>query len=192
MLQILAEPNLLTESGKEASFLAGGQFPYPVVQSVASGTSGAITIQFKDYGVRLNFTPTVTQDGLIHLKVEPEVSSLDYSNAVTLQGFTIPAVATNRVISEMDLRDGQSFAIAGLLDNRVTKQFSKIPGIGDVPILGKLFQSWNLTKSDNELLVVVTPHIVRPLSPSEVPQGPSFPIPFMRPIAPAGQKPQGQ
>lgn len=192
MLQILAEPNLLTESGKEASFLAGGQFPYPVVQSVASGTSGAITIQFKDYGVRLNFTPTVTQDGLIHLKVEPEVSSLDYSNAVTLQGFTIPAVATNRVTSEMDLRDGQSFAIAGLLDNRVTKQFSKIPGIGDVPILGKLFQSWNLTKSDNELLVVVTPHVVHPLSPSEVPQGPSFPIPFMRPIAPAGQKPQGQ
>jgi pilus assembly protein CpaC len=188
VLQILAEPNLITQSGKEASFLAGGQFPYPVVQSVTSGTSGAITIQFKEYGIRLNFTPTVTADGLIHLKVEPEVSSLDYSNAVTLQGFTIPALQTDRVESDMDLTDGQSFAIAGLLNNQVVKQFSKIPGIGDIPILGKLFQSWSLSKSDNELLVVVTPHIVHPLSPSEVPQGPSFPIPFMRPVTPPAQK----
>jgi pilus assembly protein CpaC len=188
VLQILAEPNLITQSGKEASFLAGGQFPYPVVQSVTSGTSGAITIQFKEYGIRLNFTPTVTADGLIHLKVEPEVSSLDYSNAVTLQGFTIPALQTDRVESDMDLTDGQSFAIAGLLNNQVVKQLSKIPGIGDIPILGKLFQSWSLSKSDNELLVVVTPHIVHPLSPSEVPQGPSFPIPFMRPVTPPAQK----
>lgn len=192
LLQILAEPNLITQSGKEASFLAGGQFPYPVVQSVAGGTSGAITIQFKDYGIRLNFTPTVTPDGLIHLKVAPEVSSLDYSNAVTLQGFTIPALQTNRVESDMDLRDGQTFAIAGLLDNTVIKQLQKIPGIGDIPILGKLFQSWSLNKSDNELLIVVTPHIVHPLSPSEVPQGPSFPEPFMRPIPPAGQKPSSE
>lgn len=192
LLQILAEPNLITQSGKEASFLAGGQFPYPVVQSVSSGTSGAITIQFKDYGIRLNFTPTVTSDGLIHLKVEPEVSSLDYTNAVTLQGFTIPALQTNRVQSDMDLRDGQSFVIAGLLDNRVIKQFQKIPGIGDIPILGKLFQSWSLNKSDNELLIVVTPHIVHPLAQSQIPQGPSFPIPFMRPIPPAGQKPPSE
>lgn len=188
LLQILAEPDLITQSGKEASFLAGGQFPYPVVQSVASGTSGAITIQFKDYGIRLNFTPTVMADGLIHLKVAPEVSSLDYANAVTLQGFTIPALQTNRVESDMDLTDGQSFAIAGLLDNRVIKQFQKIPGIGDIPILGKLFQSWSLNKSDNELLIVVTPRIIHPLSPSEVPQGPSFPVPFMRPVTPPGQK----
>jgi pilus assembly protein CpaC len=192
LLEILAEPNLITESGKEASFLAGGQFPYPVVQSVAAGGVAPITIQFKDYGVRLNFTPTVTPDGQIHLKVEPEVSTLDYTNAVTLQGFVIPAVATNRVNSEMDLKDGQSFAIAGLLDNRVIKNMSKIPGIGDIPIIGKLFQSYSLTKSDNELLVVVTPHIVRPLSPNEVPQGPAFPVPFMRPVAPAGQKPLNQ
>jgi pilus assembly protein CpaC len=191
LVEILAEPNLLTESGKEASFLAGGQFPYPTVQSVGvAGGVTPITIQFKDYGVRLSFTPTVTQDGLIHLKVAPEVSTLDYSNAVVLQGFTIPAIATNRVQSEMDLKDGQSFAIAGLLDNRVTNQFSKIPGIGDIPILGKLFQSRSLTKSDNELLIVVTPHIVRPLAPNEVPQGPPFPMPFMRPITPAGQQPQ--
>lgn len=188
LLQILAEPNLITQSGKEASFLAGGQFPYPVVQSVTSGTAGAITIQFKDYGIRLNFTPTVMPDGLIHLKVAPEVSSLDYANAVTLQGFTIPALQTNRVESDMDLTDGQSFAIAGLLDNRVIKQFEKIPGIGDIPILGKLFQSWTLNKSDNELLIVVTPRIIHPLSPSEVPQGPSFPVPFMRPVTPPGQK----
>jgi pilus assembly protein CpaC len=190
LLQILAEPTLLTQSGKQASFLAGGQFPYPILQS--SGTGGGfagITIQFKDYGVRLNFMPTVTPDGLIHLKVAPEVSSLDYTNSITIQGFLIPAIATNKVESEMDLRDGQSFAIAGLLDNRVTEQFEKIPGIGDIPILGKLFQSRSLTKSDNELLIVVTPHIVRPLSPSEVPQGPSFPVPFMRPVAPTGQKP---
>jgi pilus assembly protein CpaC len=192
ILEILAEPNLLTESGKEASFLAGGQFPYPVVQAVGAGTTAPITIQFKDYGVRLSFTPTVTQDGSIHLKVAPEVSTLDYSNAITLQGFTIPAIATNRVQSEMDLKDGQSFAIAGLLDNRVTELFSKMPFIGDIPILGKLFQSQSLTKSDNELLIVVTPHIVRPLSPNEVPQGPAFPLPFMRPIPPAGQKPGTQ
>jgi pilus assembly protein CpaC len=192
ILQILAEPNLITQSGKEASFLAGGEFPYPVVQSVTSGTSGAITIQFKDYGIRLNFTPTVTANGLIHLKVEPEVSSLDYSNAVTIQGFTIPALQTDRVVSDMDLTDGQTFVIAGLLDNTVIKQLEKIPGIGDIPILGKLFQSWSTNKSDNELLIVVTPHIIHPLSPSEVPQGPSFPVPFMRPVTPAGQKPPSQ
>ncbi len=141
ILQILAEPNLLTASGKDASFLAGGQFPYPVVQSVgASGGAPAITIQFKEFGVRLNFTPTIQPDGLIHLKVAPEVSSLDFTNAVTLQGFTIPALSTRRVESEMDLRDGQTFAIAGLIDNQVQQLLDKIPGIGDIPILGKLFQ----------------------------------------------------
>jgi len=188
LLQILAEPNLLTQSGKPASFLAGGQFPYPVIQSVTGGTSGAITIQFKDYGVRLSFLPTVTPDGLIHLKVAPEVSSLDYTNAVTLNGFVLPAITVNRAESEMDLHDGQSFAIAGLLDNRVTKVFEKIPGIGDIPILGKLFQSRSLNKSDNELLIVVTPHIVRPLAPSEVPAGPTMPEKFLAPLTPPAQK----
>lgn len=191
LLQILAEPNLITQSGKEASFLAGGQFPYPVLQSVTSGNSGAITIQFKEYGVRLTFTPTITPDGLIHLKVQPEVSSLDFTNAVTLQGFLIPALATDRVQSEMDLKDGQSFAIAGLLDKRVTSQLEKIPGIGDIPILGKLFQSHNFNKSDNELVIVVTPHIVLPLSADQVPKGPTFPQPFLPPTPPAGQNPGG-
>ena len=190
VLQILAEPNLLTESGKEASFLAGGQFPYPVVQSSGGGTGfTSITIQFKEYGVRLSFTPTLMPGGVIHLKVEPEVSALDYTNAVTLQGFVLPGVATNRINSEMNLKDGQSFAIAGLLDNRVIEQFQKIPGIGDIPILGKLFQSRALTKSDNELLVLVTPHIVQPLAPTDVPTGPVFPLPFMGSTVPVETKP---
>lgn len=190
LIEILAEPNLLTESGKEASFLAGGQFPYPVPQASGAGGYTTITIQFKEYGVRLSFTPTLLPDGLIHLKVAPEVSSLDFTNALQLNGFLIPALAVNRAQSEMDLRDGQSFAIAGLLDNRVTKQLEKIPGIGDIPILGKLFQSESLNKSKNELLIIVTPHIVHPLNPNEVPPGPSFPYPFLPATPGAGKIPQ--
>jgi pilus assembly protein CpaC len=186
ILQILAEPNLLTASGKDAAFLAGGQFPYPVLQSTATTGSSGITIQFKEYGVRLNFTPTIMADGLIHLKVQPEVSSLDFTNAVTLQGFTIPALSTRRVESEMDLRDGQTFAIAGLIDNQVQTQLSKIPGIGDIPILGNLFKSHSTTKSRDELLVIVTPRIVRPLAPNEVPPGPAFTVPF---LVPTGAQP---
>ena len=190
LLEILAEPNLLAESGKEASFLAGGQFPYPVLQpSSGGGTSAGITIQFKEYGVRLTFIPTVLPDGRIHLKVEPEVSSLDYSNSVTLQGFLIPAVSTNRVSSEMELADGQSFVIAGLLDNRVTEQFEKIPGIGDLPILGKLFQSRTLNKSKTELVVLVTPHIVQPLPVGQQAVMPTFPKAFLPSATPAEQNP---
>jgi pilus assembly protein CpaC len=182
VLQILAEPNLLTASGKEASFLAGGEFPFPVLQSTSGGGGFAgITIQFKEFGVRLNFTPTLTLDGLIHLKVQPEVSSLDFTNALTLQGFTIPALSTRRASSELDLADGQSFAMAGLIDNRVTNQLDKIPGIGNIPILGKLFQSWSKQKSTDELLVVVTPHIVQPLTAANMPKGPVFPVPFLPP-----------
>jgi len=180
LLQILAEPNLLTESGKEASFLAGGEFPYPVPQSFGgSGGYASITIQFKEFGVRLNFTPSFTPDGRIHLKVKPEVSSLDYTNALTLQGYTVPALSTRRVESEMDLADGQSFAIAGLVDNRVIEQLDKIPWIGDVPVLGKLFQSKSFQRSKDELLVVVTPMIVKPLNHGQEPHGPVFPIPFL-------------
>jgi len=186
VLQILAEPNLMTESGKEASFLAGGEFPFPVLQgSTGSGFAG-ITIQFKEFGVRLNFTPTLTADGMIHLKVKPEVSSLDFTNALTIQGFLIPALTTNRAESEVQLRDGQSFAIAGLLDNRVTDQFEKIPWIGDVPILGKLFQSRSLTKTKNELLIVVTPRIVHPLDAA--PQTPNMPERFLGAPKPASSQ----
>ena len=140
--------------------------------------------------MRLDFTPTLMANGMIHLKVAPEVSSLDFTNALQLNGFLIPALSINRVTSEMDLQDGQSFAIAGLLDNRVTKQFEKIPGIGDIPILGKLFQSETLNKSKNELLIIVTPHIVHPQSASEAPQGPSFPYPFLPATPGAGKIPQ--
>jgi pilus assembly protein CpaC len=188
LLQILAEPNVLTESGKEASFLAGGEFPYPILQSSAGGGFAGITIQFKEFGVRLNFTPTLTPDGRIHLKVKPEVSSLDFSNSLTLQGFVIPALSTRRVESEMDLGDGQSFAIAGLVDNRVTEELSKIPGIGDIPVLGKLFRSRSLNKSRNELLVVVTPRVVQPVAADKAPRGPEFQAPFLEPLSAAPAK----
>ena len=192
MFQVLAEPNLMTESGKEANFLAGGEFPYPTLQSSGGGASGnAVTIQFKEFGIRLSFTPIISADGTIHLKVKPEVSTLDFSNGVTLNGFVLPALSTRRVESEMSLADGQTFAIAGLVDNRVTELLSKIPGIGDIPILGKLFQSKSLNKSKNELLVIVTPHIVHPLSPDQVPHGPNFPQPFLDQIVPAHSKAPG-
>jgi pilus assembly protein CpaC len=178
VFQILAEPNLMTASGKEASFLAGGEFPFPVPQSGGGGTT-TITIQFKEFGVRLGFTPTFTADGLIHLKVKPEVSALDFTNALQFQGFLVPALSTRRVESEMDLADGQSFAIAGLIDNRVTEQLQKIPWIGDVPVLGKLFQSKSFQRSKDELLVVVTPIIVKPMAPGQLPNRPVFPLPFL-------------
>jgi pilus assembly protein CpaC len=123
-------------------------------------------------------------DGTIHLKVKPEVSTLDYSNAVTLSGFTLPALSTRRVESDMNLADGQTFAIAGLVDNRVTELLNKIPGIGDIPVLGTLFRSKSLSKSRNELLVIVTPHVVRPLAPDQIPHGPNYPQPFLDQVVP--------
>lgn len=176
ILQILAEPNLMTSAGKEASFLAGGEFPYPVPQSSGAGFT-TITIQFKEFGVRLTFTPTFDPNGQIHLKVKPEVSSLDYTNALQINGYTVPALSTRRMESEVDLSDGQSFAIAGLLDNRVTDQYEKIPWIGDVPVLGQLFRSKSLNHSKDELLVVVTPVIVKPGVGQ--PHLPTFPVPFL-------------
>ncbi len=160
LVQILAEPNVLAETGKEATFLAGGEFPFPVVQGATGGVP-VVTIQFREYGVKLSFTPIITPEGLIHLKVAPEVSSLDYTNALTIQGFTIPSLATRSVQSEMILKDGQSFVIAGLVNDQVIEQFSKIPGLGDLPILGQFFKSRSVSKSKDELLVLVTPHIVR-------------------------------
>jgi pilus assembly protein CpaC len=184
----------MTESGKEASFLAGGEFPYPVVQSVggAAATTPAISVQFKEYGIRLSFIPVLMADGTIHLKVKPEVSTLDYSNAVTLSGFTLPALSTRRVESDMNLADGQTFAIAGLVDNRVTELMNKVPGIGDIPILGHLFQSKSLTKSKNELLVIVTPHVVRSLAPDQIPHGPNYPQPFLDQVVPKTGAPSGK
>ncbi|MGP8245225.1 MAG: type II and III secretion system protein family protein, partial [Bryobacteraceae bacterium] len=161
LLEILAEPNLLTISGQKASFLSGGQFPVPVVQG--SSSIGTVTIMYKDYGIRLDFLPVVTPRGTIRMHIAPEVSSLDYSNAVTLSGFTIPALSTRHVETDVELEDGQSFVIAGLIDNSFTENLSKIPGLSNIPLLGKLFQSVSRSKSAEELLVLVTPTIVRPL-----------------------------
>jgi pilus assembly protein CpaC len=162
VLHILAEPNLLAISGEPAKFLAGGEFPYPILQGSAG--LGTVTIQFKPFGVRLDFLATVEPDGVIRLKVTPEVSSLDFANAVTISGFTLPAISTRRAETEIELKDGQSFGIAGLLDDRTTAQFSKIPGIGDLPILGQLFKSRNTSRTNTELLVLVTPSIVDPVA----------------------------
>jgi pilus assembly protein CpaC len=166
LMQTLAEPNILALNGKTASFISGGEFPFPVVQGGAS--SGAVTIQFREYGVRINFLPVVTPRGSIRLQVAPEVSSLDYANALQFEGFTIPALATRKVQTQVELESGQSFVIAGLLDNTITESLNKIPGIGDIPLLGKLFQSHTRTKSNTELLILVTPELVRPI-PAGVP-----------------------
>jgi len=164
VLQILAEPNLMALSGQPAHFLAGGEFPYPVVQGAGGTTLPTVTIVFKPYGVKLEFVGTILDDGTIRLKVAPEVSSLDYTNAVILAGFTLPAIQTRRAETEIELKDGQSFGIAGLLDQRTTVQLSKVPGIGDIPILGELFKSRNISRTNMELLVLVTPTIVDPVS----------------------------
>jgi pilus assembly protein CpaC len=149
LLEILAEPNLLAQNGSEASFLAGGEFPFPTVQGISGGLP-AVTIQFKEFGVRLDFTPTISTDGTIGLKVVQEVSALDFSNALTISGFVVPALSTRRAETELQLSDGQSFAIAGLIDNTLTEVASKIPWLGDIPILGKLFQSRSLQRNNTE------------------------------------------
>jgi pilus assembly protein CpaC len=159
LFQSLAEPNLIATNGKEASFLAGGEFPYPVVQGGAGGNS--VTIMFKEFGIRLSFTPTVLGGDLINLKVKPEVSALDFANGVSVEGFRVPALTTRRTDTEVELRDGQTFAIAGLLNNTVTDTMRKIPGIGDIPILGWLFKSKAMQKQQTELVVMITPYIVR-------------------------------
>ncbi len=160
IMQTLAEPTLIAVNGKEASFLAGGEFPYPVSQ----GISGAVTIQWKEYGVRLKFVPLIMPDGNIHLQVAPEVSALDFTNGLTVAGFAVPGLSTRRAQTEIELRDGQSFVIAGLLDNQLTNSLSKMPGVGDIPILGSLFKSKSLQKSTDELMVLVTARRVSPSS----------------------------
>ena len=177
VLQILAEPNLMALSGQTAHFLAGGLFPYPVVQGGTAGSVPAITIQFQPYGVKLEFTGTIEDDGTIHLKVAPEVSTLDYSNAIIISGFTMPAIQTRRAETEVELKDGQSFGIAGLLDRRTTIQMSKIPGIGDIPILGELFKSKSVNLQNTELLVLVTPVIVDPVGGQTVTPEPEVTMP---------------
>ena len=175
LLQILAEPNLIAVNGKKASFLAGGQFPFPIVQPGAGFT--AVTISFKEFGVRLEFTPVIMPNGNIHLTVAPEVSTLDFADALTISGFTVPALSTRKAETEFELRDGQSFVIAGLIDNRVTDIWNKIPGLGDIPILGNFFKSKNISKTNSELMVLCTVHRISPNI--ETPATPMNPQQFM-------------
>ena len=161
--QVLAEPNLLAANGKQASFLAGGEYPYPMVQGGSGGSGSSVTVMFKEYGIRLNFIPTITPRGTIRLQVAPEVSALDFADAVEISGFQVPAITTRKVKTEIELADGQSFVIGGLLDNTESETFSKIPFLGDIPILGKFFQSMQKTKANTELIVIVTPEIVAPI-----------------------------
>jgi pilus assembly protein CpaC len=180
LFQSLAEPNLVAETGKEASFLAGGEFPIPVAQG--GGSNMAISIMFKEFGVRLNFTPTVTNTGRVRLKVRPEVSTLDFANAIVLEGFRIPALSTRRTETELELGNGQTFAIAGLLNNTATESLHKIPGIGDIPILGLLFRSKAAQKNRTELVVMITPEILPTNSPGLTTETPRMQEPFLQPL----------
>jgi pilus assembly protein CpaC len=177
ILQVLAEPTLTTLSGLPARFLSGGEFPFPVVEG--TGSSTAITIQFRPYGVKVDFTPTVNADGTIRLKLSPEVSTLDFSNAVTISGFTVPALSTRRAETEVEIQDGQSFMVSGLLDHRTTEVMSKVPGIGSVPILGQFFRSKSFNHSVVELVIIVTASIVDPLRVDQAgaPHEPQFVVP---------------
>ncbi len=154
----LAEPTLIAESGQAAEFLVGGEFPIPIPQQL-----GQVTIKFKEFGVGLKFTPTVLSEGRISVIVNPEVSELDFSNGIIVQGFQIPALTTRRVKTVVELGDGQSFAIAGLLQDNIKESVSKYPFLGDIPILGALFRSTSFQKNETELIVIVTPHLVKPL-----------------------------
>jgi pilus assembly protein CpaC len=178
-LQILAEPNLLTSNGKEASFLVGGEFPVPVLQGGAN--AGAVTVQFREFGIRLTFNPQLTENGTLKMYVKPEVSTIDLANSITMSGFTIPALATRRVESNIELGPGQSFVIGGLIDDRTTDNLSRIPGLANIPLLGALFRSRSENRSKTELIVVVTPEIVEPMSASDPKLLPRMPLGVLPP-----------
>ncbi len=178
LLQILAEPNLVATNGKDASFLVGGEFPVPIVQG--GSNAGAVTIVFKEFGIRLAFQPQITEHHTIRMFVKPEVSTVDFANAVQYSGFTIPALATRRMETNIELGEGQSFVIAGLIDERVTENLSKIPGLADIPILGAVFRSKHTQKSATELVVIVTPEIASPAQPGAL-NTPAMPQAFLAP-----------
>ncbi len=191
LLEILAEPNLLTVSGKQASFLAGGEFPFPTIQGGAAGV-GQITVQFKEFGIRLSFLPTITPRGTIRMMVAPEVSSLDYTNSLTVNGTSVPGLATRKVQTEIELERGQSFVIAGLLNNQTQEQLNKIPGLGDIPVLGKLFQSRQITKNNSELLVMVTPELVGPVPAGAPLPDIKMPKPYLKESSPTAPQQPGE
>jgi len=180
LVEVLAEPNVMAVNGKEASFLAGGEYPYPVAQA-SSGGSAAVTISFKEYGIRLNFIPIITPRGTIRLQVAPEVSALDFTNAVEISGFDVPAITSRKMKTEVELSDGQSFMIGGLLSKNENESFQKIPFLGDIPVLGKLFQSSQRTVTDTELIVIVTPTIVAPFGAGSALPELKYPVPFLPP-----------
>ena len=182
LLETLAEPNVLAINGKPASFVSGGEFPFPMVQGGAS--VGAVSIAFREYGIRLNFLPVITPRGTIRLQVAPEVSALDYANALTFEGYTIPALTTRKVQTEVELESGQSFVIAGLLDNELTETLNRIPGLANIPLLGKLFQSRARSKNNTELLVIVTPEVVRPVPVGQPAPELNYPQPFLKANSP--------
>jgi len=184
--QSLAEPNLIAYNGQDASFLAGGEIPVPVVQ----GATGTVTVEYKEFGIRLNFRPTIAGD-VIRLKVRPEVSTLDFGNGITLSGFRIPALSTRRAETDVELRDGQSFVIAGLLDNVTQDNAAEIPLLSKIPIIGYLFKSKAERSERTELMVLITPRLVQPLDPDEVPPLPTRPRRFLPPPAPDTDDPAG-
>jgi len=177
ILQILAEPNLVTTTGKEAFFLVGGEFPVPVLQG--GGNAGAVTIQFREFGIRLRFTPVLTPNNTIKMHLAQEVSTLDFADGVTLQGFSIPALSTRRTETDVELGGGQSFVVSGLLDNRETEAFNKLPIIGDIPILGQLFRSKDEKKQRTDLVLIVTPEVTQPLGPNDPRPDIAFPRDFL-------------
>lgn len=179
VVEVLAEPNLVATNGKQASFLAGGEYPYPVVQPGSSGSGASVSIEFKEYGIRLNFLPVITPRGSVRLQVAPEVSSLDTTNSIEISGFDVPAISTRKVRTEVELKPGESFIIGGLLDNRETETLQKIPYIGDIPVLGKFFQSMSRSRTNTELIVVVTPELVKPIEAADGEPNLKFPKDFL-------------
>lgn len=184
----LAEPNLIAMDGQQASFLAGGEFPVPVLQT-STGSNG-ITIVWKEYGVRLNFKPVIIDEDHIRLELEPEVSTIDFTNGVRFNGFVVPALRTRRAKTGVELRDGQSFALAGLLDNTETKSLSRIPIVSDIPVIGALFKSKSFEKKETELMFVVTAHLVKPVSPDDLPSMRG--IDGLKGNSPLGLEPKGE
>src|SRR5687767_15904551 len=186
----LVEPNLIAMDGQQASFLAGGEFPVPIVQGGGSGGSVAMSVEFKEYGVRLNFKPTIIDEDHIRLELEPEVSTIDFANGVRFNGFIIPALKTRRAKTGIELRDGQSFALAGLLDNSESKTLSRIPIVSDIPILGALFKSKNFEKKETELMFIVTAHLVKPVNTDDLPNMRG--IDGLKGSSPLGVEPKGE
>lgn len=182
ILQILAEPNLVTTAGKEANFLVGGEFPVPVLQGGAN--AGAVTIQFREFGIRLAFTPVISPNNTIKMALRQEVSSIDLANGVSFSGFVVPALSTRRAETNIELQEGQSFVIAGLVDNRETENFNRIPVLSSMPIFGTLFKSIDRRRSRSELIVMVTPEITVPLNPNDPKPEPYFPRDFLVPYTP--------